>query len=209
MARPPRFDTARLLDAAVCLAAAHGPAGVTMSAVAKTVGAPSGSVYHRFPGRNALLAEVWLRTVERFQDGYLGALDSAANPVRAGCAAARHVVGWSRAHPQEAALLLHGADEFGRADWSAEHIHRAQRGNERVRAAVTSLATGLGAEGPRATERIALALVDLPLSLVRRHLRAGTPLPAHAEDLAEECTAALLGAPPAGSTPPPGVPTTG
>ncbi|MEU0161262.1 hypothetical protein ABZ154_21120 [Streptomyces sp. NPDC006261] len=37
--------------------------------------------------------------------------------------------------------------------------------------------------------------MDLPLAVVRRHLRAGRPLPAHAEDLAEEAAAALLGPP--------------
>jgi AcrR family transcriptional regulator len=193
MARPPRFDTNQLLDAAVRRAAVSGPAAVTMSAVAKEVGAPSGSVYHRFAGRTALLAEVWLRTVESFQEGYLEALQADSDGRRAGRTAARHVVAWSRAHPQEAALLLYGAEEFGRADWSEEYLHRAERGNQRVRTALTALAGALGAEGPQATESVALALVDLPLALVRRHLRAGTLLPAHAEDLAEQCADALLG----------------
>ncbi|MBC9715138.1 TetR/AcrR family transcriptional regulator [Streptomyces sp. TRM66268-LWL] len=192
MARPPRFDTDQILDAAVRLAASAGPAGVTMSAVAQAIGAPSGSMYHRFPGRTALLAEVWLRTVERFQEGYFAALDSAPEPPRAAVAAARHVVSWSRAHPQEAALLLYGAEEFGRADWSEEHKERADLGNGRVFASLTSLAEALGATNARDHERITLALIDLPLSVVRRHLRAGQPLPPHAEDLAEECTAALL-----------------
>ncbi|MGW7098826.1 TetR/AcrR family transcriptional regulator [Streptomyces sp. NPDC054838] len=203
MARPPRFDVQQLLDAAVRLAAAAGPAAVTMSAVATEVGAPSGSVYHRFPSRNALLAEVWLRTVEGFQEGYFEAVEASVDARRAGCAAARHVVAWSRAHPQEAALLLYGAQDFGRADWSDEHLRRADRGHQRVRATLATLATALGAEGPQAAERVALAVVDLPLSLVRRHLRAGDPLPAHAEDLAEECTAALLGSLPARPASPP------
>ncbi|MFE6762423.1 TetR/AcrR family transcriptional regulator [Streptomyces sp. NPDC057689] len=193
MARPPRFSTDRLLDAAVLLGAASGPAGVTMSAVAQETGAPSGSVYHRFPGRNALLAEVWLRTVERFQEGWLAATGAEADARRAGRAAARHVVAWSRAHPREAALLLYGAEDFGRSGWSAEHSARADRGDGRVRAALAALAAGLGADGLPDRERVALAVIDLPLSVVRRHLRAGQPLPAHAERLAEECAEALLG----------------
>lgn len=208
MARPPRFDIDQFLDAAVRLAAASGPAGVTMSAVAQEVGAPSGSVYHRFTGRTALLAQVWLRTVERFQEGYFTAIGAEGDAWSAGRAAARHVVAWSRAHPEEASLLLYGAEDFGRADWSEEHIHRAERGNQRVRATLGSLAESLGAEGPRAGERVTLAVVDLPLSVVRRHLRAGLPLPAHAEDLAEECAAALLG-PPAGPASPGALPGAG
>lgn len=196
MARPPRFDTDQLLDAAVRLAAAAGPSGVTMSAVAQAVGAPSGSLYHRFTGRSALLAEVWLRTVERFQESYFAAIAGEADAWHAGRAAARQVIAWSRAHPEEAALLLYGAEDFGRAGWSGEHRHRADHGDRRVRSALGSLATGLGAEEPRESERVTLAVVDLPLSVVRRHLRAGRPLPAHAEDLAEEAAAALLGPPP-------------
>lgn len=192
MARPPRFSTEQLLDAAVPLAAASGPAGVTMSAVAQATGAPSGSVYHRFPGRDALLAEVWLRTVECFQDGWFAAVEAGADARRAGRAAARHVVAWSRAHPREAALLLYGAEDFGRSGWSEAHRARADRGDRRVRAALDALAAGLGADGPPDHERVALAVIDLPLSVVRRHLRAGKPLPVHAERLAEECAEALL-----------------
>ncbi|MFD4394565.1 TetR/AcrR family transcriptional regulator [Kitasatospora sp. NPDC058397] len=192
MARPPRFDTDQILDAAVRLAASAGPAGVTMSAVAQAIGAPSGSMYHRFPGRTALLAEVWLRTVERFQEGHFAALGSAPDPHPAARAAARHVISWSRAHPQEASLLLYGAEEFGRAGWSEEHKERADLGNRRVLDSIGSLAETLGAAGPQDHERITLALIDLPLSVVRRHLRAGQPLPPHAEDLTEECTTALL-----------------
>ncbi|MFI6144458.1 TetR/AcrR family transcriptional regulator [Streptomyces sp. NPDC051109] len=193
MPRPPRFGVEALLDAAVLLAAEGGPTAVTMSAVAQAVGAPSGSVYHRFPGRPALLAEVWLRTVEGFQEGYLAALDGAPDPRTAARAGARHVVAWSRAHPREAALLLYGAVEFGRAGWSEEHRERADRGNERVFARLGLIGAALGLTGPEGRDRIALALIDLPLAVVRRPLRAGDALPPHAEDLAEESAAALLG----------------
>ncbi|WP_329111962.1 TetR/AcrR family transcriptional regulator [Streptomyces sp. NBC_01353] len=193
MPRPPRFDTGELLDAAVLLAADGGPAAVTMSAVAQAVGAPSGSVYHRFTGRPALLAEVWLRTVEGFQEGYLAALDGDPDPRQAARAGARHVVAWSRDHPREAALLLYGAEEFGRSGWSEEHRERADRGNGRVFARLHELGTAVGATGPEGRDRIVLALIDLPLAAIRRYLRAGLPLPPHAEDLAEKSAAALLG----------------
>ncbi|MEU5038936.1 TetR/AcrR family transcriptional regulator [Streptomyces rubiginosohelvolus] len=192
MARPPRFDSDQLLDAAVRLAADGGPAAVTMSAVAQAVGAPSGSVYHRFAGRPALLAEVWLRTVERFQDEYAHSLDREPDPHRAARAAARHVVAWSRAHPRQAALLLHGPEAFGQADWPPGHRERADGGNRRTLARLAALGTALGATGPQDRERIALAVVEVPLSVVRRHLRAGEALPPYAEDLAEDSAAALL-----------------
>ncbi|WP_225801900.1 TetR/AcrR family transcriptional regulator [Streptomyces sp. NK15101] len=192
MVRPPRFDTDQLLDAAVRLAASGGPHAVTMSAVAQAVGAPSGSVYHRFAGRTVLLAEVWLRTVERFQEGYLAVLTEEPDPHRAARTASRYVVAWCRENPHEAVLLLYGASDFGRADWSEEHGRRADAGNSRVFAALARLAEALGARDEQARDRVALALVDLPLTVVRRHLRTGGTLPPHAEDLTEQCTTALL-----------------
>ncbi|MFF9199867.1 TetR/AcrR family transcriptional regulator [Streptomyces sp. NPDC014779] len=193
MVRPPRFDTAQLLDAAVRLAASGGPQAVTMSAVAQAVGAPSGSVYHRFAGRTALLAELWLRTVERFQEGYFAVLTGEPDPHRAARAASRHVVAWCRENPAEAVLLLYGAADFGRADWSEEHRRRADAGNGRIFEALATLAQALGARNEQDRDRVALALIDLPLTVVRRHLRAGSTLPPHAEDLTEQCTTALLG----------------
>ncbi|WP_329386653.1 TetR/AcrR family transcriptional regulator [Streptomyces sp. NBC_01351] len=193
MVRPARFDNDQILDAAVRLAATAGPGGVSMSAVAQAIGAPSGSVYHRFSGRPALLAEVWLRTVERFQEGYFDALRSDPDPRRAARAAARHVVSWSRAHPEEASLLLYGAEEFGRSGWSEEHRERADAGNRRVFASLGELATALGAAGALDRDRVVLAVVELPLTVVRRHLRAGDTMPPYAEELAEESAAALLG----------------
>ncbi|MFJ5230982.1 TetR/AcrR family transcriptional regulator [Kitasatospora sp. NPDC088391] len=192
MARPPRYDEALLLDTAVRLAATAGPAAVTMSAVARAGGVPNGSLYHRFPQRLALMAELWLRTVERFQQGYLAALHSDPDPLRGGAAAARHVVAWSRAHPQEAAVLLHGPQSFGRDEWSTEYARRAETGNRRVLDAVTELAARAGAATEADLDRAVLALVELPLAVVRRHLRAGSPLPPHAEDLAERCATDLL-----------------
>jgi AcrR family transcriptional regulator len=192
MPRPSRYDESVLLDTAVRLVAAAGPAAVTMSAVARESGAPNGSVYHRFPQRTVLLAELWLRTVETFQEGYLAALGSRPEPHLAGGAAARHVVSWSRAFPDQATVLLHGADAFGKAEWPEEYIRRAQRGNQRARKAVAVLADRLGATTAADIDRVALAIIDLPLAVVRRHLGGGTPLPAHAEELAEHCAVTLL-----------------
>ncbi|MGW2375160.1 TetR/AcrR family transcriptional regulator [Kitasatospora sp. NPDC001683] len=192
MSRPPRHDEATLLDAAVRLAAAGGPAAVTMSAVARESGAPNGSVYHRFPQRSALLAELWLRTLGEFHDAYLPVFAEHAEPHLAAGAAARQVVAWSRAHRERAVVLLHGVEAFGRAEWPAAQLRRERQAARRVRQAVTGLAVRLGAETPLDLDRVNLAVVGLPLAVVRRHLHAGTPLPGHAEELAERGAIDLL-----------------
>ncbi|WP_238010083.1 TetR family transcriptional regulator [Dactylosporangium sp. AC04546] len=133
-----------MLDAAVRLAGEGGPAAVTVAAVARAVGGPSGSVYHRFAGRPALAAALWNRTVARFQEGWLAAL--AADPAeRAVPAAAGHVVAWSRAHEAEARVLLYGAADFDEPGWAPEDRAELRRLNARIGPALRDLAARLRA----------------------------------------------------------------
>jgi AcrR family transcriptional regulator len=201
MARPPRYTASHLLDAALELAVSGGPAAVTMAAVAKSAEAPSGSVYHRFADRPALLSALWLRTLDGFQQGFLAALAPAAAPGADGgdafesaVAAARHTVEWSRKHPAEATVLRYGAADFGHDDWPDEARRELRAANRRVHEAVSALARRLGMTGRAPAERVSVAVIDLPYALVHRHLRAGTTVPAHTAGTVEECVRALLAA---------------
>ena len=69
----PAFDHADFLDAALALVAKHGPAAVTVAAITARLRAPTGSFYHRFASRDALLGELWLNTVKDFQQGIAAA----------------------------------------------------------------------------------------------------------------------------------------
>lgn len=190
MARPVMYDTDELLDAAVRLAAESGPAALSMRAVAAAVGAPSGSMYHRFAGRPALLAEVWLRAVAAFQTGYVDALNT-ADPLTAAVAAARHIVEWSRANPAYTAILSYSPADFGSADWPDEAMARLEATNRRTLRAVRALARRLGATNKADVDRVTVVVLDLPYGLVRRHLRSGR-IPRHATALVEHCARAIL-----------------
>jgi AcrR family transcriptional regulator len=190
MARPVMYDTDELLDAAVRLAAESGPAALSMRAVAAAVGAPSGSMYHRFAGRPALLAEVWLRAVAAFQTGYVDALNT-ADPLTAAVAAARHIVEWSRANPAYTAILSYSPADFGSADWPDEAMARLEATNRRTLRAVRDLARRLGATNKADVDRVTVVVLDLPYGLVRRHLRSGR-IPRHATALVEHCARAIL-----------------
>src|SRR5262245_50498756 len=124
MPRPQRYNTDVLLDAAAEILAAEGPAAVTMSAVARAAGAPSGSMYHRFATRAVLCAQLWLRTQERFHRGLMAALSVATDPQECCVAAARFTVHWCREETVQAQVLLVGADELGRHDWPSDAVRR-------------------------------------------------------------------------------------
>jgi AcrR family transcriptional regulator len=191
MGRPAKHDPETLLDAAAAIVAEQGPAAVTMVAVARRAGVPSGSLYHRFPSRAALMGELWLRAVERFQAGWLRALRD-DDPLAGLVAAARHVVAWSRRNREEARLLLHGPNEFAQADWPAATRRAIERQQRDAEAALGAVAVALGG-GAETLERVVLAAVDIPYATVRRPLRSGAPVPRHAEAAVEECARALLG----------------
>ena len=71
-----KFSQMDFLTAAQAIAAAKGPAAVTIASISARLGAPTGSFYHRFASRNVLLGALWLRTVLNFQQGVSAAIDA-------------------------------------------------------------------------------------------------------------------------------------
>jgi AcrR family transcriptional regulator len=72
MGRKSTFEDARVFAAVGAELAATGR--LTIDGLIRTTGLSTGSVYHRFASREALLAETWLDAVQRFQAGFLDAL---------------------------------------------------------------------------------------------------------------------------------------
>lgn len=198
MPRPARYSVDALLDAAAALLAADGSAAVTISAVARAVGAPSGSVYHRFPTRAALCGGLWLRTEERFQGGFIDALASpgdvggaseATGSVTARCvAAARFTVQWCRTHPDEAQVLLAGADALGRSEWPDSVTKRRDDVHRTLERAFAGIRDEIDAD----PDRLRAALMDVPYAVVRRYLVARQTIPRSADEIVEDCTRALI-----------------
>jgi AcrR family transcriptional regulator len=184
VARPARYTADDLLDAAVTLCAAEGPAAVAMAGVARAVGAPSGSVYHRFPTRAALCGALWLRTEERFQAGFVAELEADGDVVERCVAAARYVVGWCRGHPDDAQVLLVGPGALDVDDWPAS-VGDRRAGLQRTLAAAMA---GLGVD----PDRLRAAVIDVPYGVVRRHLVARQTIPDTANAIVEDCARALI-----------------
>jgi len=184
MPRPARYTVDVLLDAAAELLAADGPAAVTMSAVARSTGAPSGSVYHRFPTRAALCGELWVRTEERFQEGLIEALTGDDDPQQRCVAGALRIVAWCREHPIEAQVLLAGPNELGIGDWPDTVSGRRKRLQRKLRKVLGDLPDDGG--------RVSAAVIDVPYAIARRHLRARQTIPASADEIVADCARALI-----------------
>src|SRR3954454_15892113 len=130
------FDYAHFLAAARDLAAAGGPAAVTVLSVTERLGAPSGSFYYRFASRDVLLAELWLATALAFQSGFVAAIKRGD-----GLAAALHTLTWVRAHRNDARLfLLYPRDDFVQGAWPQAFKSKVARQARRVDACYTRFA---------------------------------------------------------------------
>jgi AcrR family transcriptional regulator len=184
MARPAHYSAEGILGAAAALAATRGPAKTTLTAIADSLGAPTGSIYHRFPSKDVLLAELWLQTVDSFQRGFQAAL-AGPDPFAAGLDAALHTPRWVRAHPRCARiLLLHHRDDFVSGDWPSELRERTAAQTRSGQAALDAFTRrALHSTSAAARRRARYAVVELPIAGVLPHLRAEEPLPATLEEL--------------------------
>ena len=194
MARPAKFTDDEILDAA--LRQVTDGAGATVAGIAAAVGAPTGSIYHRFPARDVLVARLWLRTVAQFQDGLVAVL-AEQDPADAGRHAVRYFLEWTRDHPVEAQLLLlHRRDDLLADGWPDEVRERAAAVAEQFDDALRDYTRRrLGSLSQDAQQRAAFAVVDIPFAAVRRHLAAGEAPPPMLDDLVVRAHDAVLEGP--------------
>ena len=173
----------QLVDAARALIDEGGPRAATVGAIAERVGAPIGSVYHRFTSREALLARVWLDEVEAFQSAYAAVAQS-----EVGCRpgdVARHVVDWVRDHPQRARLLvLYRREELVSGDFPDELAARAEAANKDLRAVSKALCRRwFGRVSRRARDAVRLAAFEIPYGAVRSRLDRNEAIPPELSDM--------------------------
>ncbi|UVS78496.1 TetR family transcriptional regulator [Actinokineospora sp. UTMC 2448] len=197
MPRPVKHSPDAMLDTARALVLAGGPAAASARAVAAALGAPSGSIYHRFPRRDDLVAAAWLRAQDRFLTAFLSAAEPGADDKSADRTARERAVDaavrvptWCAENPADAGLLLrHGLADLLRGEVSPDLATRAAGNNARLEAAVRALAEETGIP----LEDVILAVVDLPYGLTRRVLRSGGPKKSDVDTLRRAVTRLLAG----------------
>lgn len=193
MARPARYSSDQIVASAAKVAAKHGPAGATVARIAQTLGAPTGSIYHRFASRDVLLGEVWLRTVAEFQSGIVDQL-AAPDTKMAGLAAVRSVPQWVRKHPQEACiLLLYRSEDFLERRWPRSMSARAKKLRVQMAETLRDFCQQLLGRADATSLRIVwFALAEAPLAALRQHVKDGSPPPPIVDELIDATYRAAL-----------------
>ncbi len=193
MGRAERHPAGSILDAARELVLGEGVRAATVDRIVVASGAPKGSIYHRFGTLDDLLATMWLRAVRDSQDRFLAALagDDAAT---AAVAAALTLFDFAREAPDDAALLVVLRREDVARHVRSEDLRRELATvNAPLEGGVEDLTVRLHGRATRAAvEQTVLAVVDLPLGAIRRHLLARrSPPPELRDPLARAVRAAL------------------
>jgi AcrR family transcriptional regulator len=182
MARPTLHSTDAILDSAMKLLLEEGAASATIEAIAGASGAPTGSIYHRFGSRDAMLARLWIRAVRRSQEDFLAAC-AAEDPREAALGAARSMIEFCRRHPADARLLVSfRREDLMQATDDDEVKADLKDLNRPVEKAIVLLTRRLfGSAHRRNLDRTLLATFDLPYGAARRYLIMGAALPRHLE----------------------------
>jgi AcrR family transcriptional regulator len=150
-----------------------GPRGVTTAAVSVRSGAPTGSLYHRFGSRAAMVAELWVRTIRRFHAFVFEATSSVAPGLPRALALGQAVVSFAAEHPEDARLLLIASrEELAKdSDLPSGLTEELATLNQPVEELARQLCRELyGRVTPAGVERVVLAVVGLPYTAVRRRL---------------------------------------
>lgn len=190
MGRKARFTKTDFINAALVILAKEGPGGVTMASIAKKIGAPIGSVYHRFESRDILLAELWVTLIESIQPGFLETLDKGEVEK-----AALYPLKWARRNLNQAkVLLLYQREQLVTGDWPdtikervEEHINKMNDGIIKITQEL------LGKVTEENVARVTFCLIDVPVGAVRNCLEQGRDISEIYDTLVRETCQALLG----------------
>ncbi len=174
MGRPAHISDDDLLNAAMRVAARHGPARATVAAIAQEAGVPIGSVYHRVPSRSALLADCWVRAAERFGTGFSAILEG-ANTLEQAVEAALVTPRFARGDHAAAVLLLASRREDFLEEAPEETRAKAATLTGNLQKSIAEAAKRLIPQDPKGRERMAVALIGIPYGAVRVFLPQAVP----------------------------------
>jgi AcrR family transcriptional regulator len=186
-----------ILDAARTLVLEGGPRAASVAAIAKSSGAPAGTLYHRFGNRDGILTAAWLRALERFQSRAMAASEpgTADTPLDTAVAMAVSAIGFARELPDDARLLLTiRPGDLLDDEPDAQFQETVAAMNAPLTQRVGTLARKLyGHKDSRSVDAVSRAVADLPYAVVRRHAYA-EPMPSWLEaDVAASVRAVLEG----------------
>lgn len=166
MGRKAYFKNEEFIESAIQIIAEEGLGALTIAGLSTRMTAPIGSVYHRFPSRDALIAELWLNIIESFQDEWLKILQTDGRQATVFC------MDWVRNHPNEArVMLLYRIEDLISGEWPKDLRKRAERIFNQLQEGIAAFAKRkFGKLTNESIDRTLYALHDAPMGILRRYM---------------------------------------
>ncbi len=199
MPRPRTHTDEQILGAVRELLLESGPRGVTTAAVSQRSGAPTGTLYHRFGSRSNMVAQLWVRTVQRLQAYLVDAAQAESDPMEQAVAMALGMIDFCSRNPEDARLLTLASKERLERDPELPSDSREALAslNTPAQRQLTSVTRNLYGTASKAKLRqVTFAVVSIPYVAVRQCLGEGTD-PALVRHMVETAVRAVLTADPA------------
>lgn len=182
MVRLAKFNENHFIDSAIEIAAQCGFAAVSMSAIALKVGAPIGSVYHRFDSRGAILARAWLRVKADFRSEVASLWVNSDGDTWAGVHA---LLDWCRRKPVYARFLLQCEDtpDFSGANaaLSPQLMAELEAEQAELDACFERCMAAMQGDGTHLGSTLRFMLIDAPVAMIKPYLTQNQPIPASAD----------------------------
>lgn len=93
-----KYTEEAILDATAAEIASAGFGRASVASIARALGAPSGSLYHRFPSKKHLIGALWTRTARRYAASLSHALQT-THPDELAERIVGHTFDWVASHP--------------------------------------------------------------------------------------------------------------
>lgn len=192
MVRNAHFDQDSFILSAIELVSLGGPASATMSAIAKNAGAPTGSLYHRFPSRTALLGAAWITALGSMSDHMLPLLNQKRTDQ-----AVQALIHWIEENPAFARLIMLYEESDIIDGPLPDSLHtKLSQTHRALGKALTNLLKSLGKDlSPANMALVNFALFDGPIAAMKPSLRGQQKISRQCSEAALACcrtTLALL-----------------
>jgi AcrR family transcriptional regulator len=188
MGRKAYFKNEEFIDSAIQIIAEEGLCALTIAGLSTRMTAPIGSVYHRFPSRDTLVAELWLSIIESFQNEWLKILKTD------GLGATFYCMEWARNHPSEArVMLLYCIDDLTSGEWPKDLQKRALRLSKELEEGIATFTKKkFGSVTNEYIDRTLFAIHDAPMGILRRYLQENKKPPKSIADLIRKTYEAVI-----------------
>jgi AcrR family transcriptional regulator len=191
--RPRIHQPDTVLDHARDIVLERGVRAATMEVIARTSGAPMGSLYHYFSSHDELLAQLWVRAVRRSQAAFRAAAEH-EDPEQAVLAAALSIYDFCARERDDARLLMSmRREDLIQADLLPDLTQELKDLNQPVRQVLDQLSRRLyGRARPEDLDRVLLATFDLPYGIARPYVLRGKTTPRHRRKLLQASILAVI-----------------